>query len=130
MLSEGGREDQQGTAFPRLCGCSRRFGDTFTGAGCGIPAIRSDEELAIELLIAKSVHLHPGNFYDFPSGGFLAVGLFSPQRYGLCAGDGQRARSSTVRTPHSSVAAAMPPTMRILLGIHNLVDDAQLAYNL
>jgi len=78
VLSEGGREDQQGMAFPRLCGCSRRFGDTFTGAGCGIPAIRSDEELAIELLIAKSVHLHPGNFYDFPSGGFLAVGLFNP----------------------------------------------------
>jgi hypothetical protein len=36
----------------------------------------------------------------------------------------------TYTTPHSSGATAMPPTMRILLCFHNLVDDAQLTYNL
>jgi hypothetical protein len=75
---EGDRGNQQGTAFPRLCARLRRLGDPFTGAGCGIPAIPSDEELAIELLTAKSASLHPGNFYDFPSDGFLVAS--QPQR--------------------------------------------------
>jgi alanine-synthesizing transaminase len=42
-----------------------------------VPAIRSDEELALELLAAKSVYVHPGHFYDFPSDGFLVVSLIS-----------------------------------------------------
>ena len=40
-----------------------------------VPATRSDEDLAIELLEATGVHLHPGHFYDFPSEGFLVISL-------------------------------------------------------
>jgi len=42
-----------------------------------IPAIRSDEELAIGLLHSKGVYLHPGHFYDFPPEGYLIVGLIT-----------------------------------------------------
>ena len=44
-----------------------------------IPAIRSDEDLALELLTAKSVYVHPGHFYDFPTDGFLVVSLITPE---------------------------------------------------
>src|SRR6266404_922535 len=44
-----------------------------------VPAIRSDEDLALELLTAKSVYVHPGHFYDFPSDGFLVVSLITPE---------------------------------------------------
>lgn len=42
-----------------------------------VPATRSDEELAIELLTQKHVYVHPGHFYDFPSEGFLIVSLIT-----------------------------------------------------
>jgi alanine-synthesizing transaminase len=42
-----------------------------------VPATRSDEELAIELLSQKNVYVHPGHFYDFPSDGFLIVSLIT-----------------------------------------------------
>lgn len=42
-----------------------------------VPATRSDEELAIELLMRKNVYVHPGHFYDFPSEGFLIVSLIA-----------------------------------------------------
>ena len=42
-----------------------------------VPATRSDEELAVELLTQKNVHVHPGHFYDFPSEGFLIVSLIT-----------------------------------------------------
>jgi alanine-synthesizing transaminase len=42
-----------------------------------VPAIRSDEELALELLASKDVYVHPGHFYDFPSDGFLVVSLIT-----------------------------------------------------
>jgi aspartate/methionine/tyrosine aminotransferase len=44
-----------------------------------VPAIRSDEDLALELLTAKSVYVHPGHFYDFPSDGFLVVSVITPE---------------------------------------------------
>jgi len=44
-----------------------------------VPATRSDEELALELLEARGVYVHPGHFYDFPSEGYLVVSLISPQ---------------------------------------------------
>jgi alanine-synthesizing transaminase len=40
-----------------------------------VPVTRSDEDLAIELLRAKSVLVHPGHFYDFASDGYLVVSL-------------------------------------------------------
>jgi len=43
-----------------------------------VPAIRSDEDLALELLTSQNVYVHPGHFYDFPSDGFLVVSLITP----------------------------------------------------
>ncbi len=43
-----------------------------------VPVTRSDEELALELLAAKSVYVHPGHFYDFPSEGHVVVSLIAP----------------------------------------------------
>src|SRR5262249_8406816 len=44
-----------------------------------VPAVRSDEELAIQLLEARSVLVHPGHFYDFPAEGHLIVSLITPE---------------------------------------------------
>jgi len=43
-----------------------------------VPITGSDEELAIQLLLEKSVFVHPGHFYDFPSDGYLVVSLLTP----------------------------------------------------
>lgn len=43
-----------------------------------VPATRSDEDLAIEILRQRSVLVHPGHFYDFPSDGYLIVSLITP----------------------------------------------------
>ena len=45
-----------------------------------VPAIRSDTELAIELLETKGVYIHPGHFYDFPGDGYLIVSLITPEQ--------------------------------------------------
>jgi alanine-synthesizing transaminase len=42
-----------------------------------VPATRSDEELAIELLEQDGVYLHPGHFYGFPVEGYLVVSLIA-----------------------------------------------------
>jgi alanine-synthesizing transaminase len=42
-----------------------------------VPATRSDEDLAIELLARKNVYVHPGHLYDFPADGFLVVSLIT-----------------------------------------------------
>jgi len=44
-----------------------------------VPVTRSDEDLALELLAAKGVYLHPGHFYDFPSRGTVVVSLITPE---------------------------------------------------
>ena len=44
-----------------------------------VPATRSDEELAIDLLEKHDVYLHPGHFYDFPADGYLVVSLITPE---------------------------------------------------
>ena len=43
-----------------------------------VPAIESDEELAIRLLEENGVYLHPGHFYGFPAEGYLVVSLIAP----------------------------------------------------
>ena len=45
-----------------------------------VPVTRSDEELAIELVREKSVMVHPGHFYDFPSDGYLVLSLITNQQ--------------------------------------------------
>jgi aspartate/methionine/tyrosine aminotransferase len=44
-----------------------------------VPAMRSDEELALELL-EDGVYVHPGHFYDFPVDGYVVVSLITPER--------------------------------------------------
>jgi alanine-synthesizing transaminase len=60
--------------------CSRL---TVEGGWSGVlrvPATRSDEDLAIELLTAQGVSVHPGHFYEFASDGYLVVSLITPER--------------------------------------------------
>jgi alanine-synthesizing transaminase len=45
-----------------------------------IPATRSDEELAIDLLEKHDVYLHPGHYYDFPGDGYLVVSVITPEQ--------------------------------------------------
>lgn len=44
-----------------------------------LPATRSDEDLAIELLSRKGVYVHPGHFYDFPQDGYLVLSLITSE---------------------------------------------------
>ncbi len=56
---------------------------TVEGGWCAVlrvPATRSDEDLAIELLAARGVNVHPGHFYEFASDGYLVVSLLTPER--------------------------------------------------
>ena len=57
--------------------CARLVVESGWYAVLRVPATRSDEELAIELLNQKNVYVHPGHFYDFPSDGFLIVSLIT-----------------------------------------------------
>jgi alanine-synthesizing transaminase len=43
-----------------------------------VPAIQSDEDLAIRLLEEKSVLVHPGHFYEFADDGYLVISLIGP----------------------------------------------------
>ena len=43
-----------------------------------VPAVRSDEDLAIHLLEKHGVVIHPGHFFDFPADGYLVVSLITP----------------------------------------------------
>jgi aspartate/methionine/tyrosine aminotransferase len=45
-----------------------------------LPAMRSDEDLAIELLEKHDVYVHPGHFYDFSGDGYLVVSLITPEQ--------------------------------------------------
>jgi alanine-synthesizing transaminase len=45
-----------------------------------VPATRSDEELAIDLLEKHEVYVHPGHFYDFPGEGYMVVSLITPEQ--------------------------------------------------
>ncbi len=43
-----------------------------------VPALQSDEDLAIDLLRKVAVLVHPGHFYDFPNDGYLVLSLITP----------------------------------------------------
>ncbi len=42
-----------------------------------VPVTQTDDELAVDLLRRKSVLVHPGHFYDFPSDGYLVLSLIT-----------------------------------------------------
>jgi len=58
--------------------CGRLEAEGGWNAVIRVPATRTDEELAIELLANRGVYVHPGHFYDFPSEGFVVVSLVVP----------------------------------------------------
>ena len=43
-----------------------------------VPAVQSDEELALRLFEEQGIVIHPGHFYDFPQEGYLIVSLITP----------------------------------------------------
>jgi alanine-synthesizing transaminase len=45
-----------------------------------VPATRSDDDLAVELLTTKGIYVHPGHFYDFQGDGYLIVSLIMQER--------------------------------------------------
>jgi aspartate/methionine/tyrosine aminotransferase len=60
--------------------CSRLAVEGGWCAVLRVPATRSDEDLAIELLTTQGIYVHPGHFYDFPSEGYLVVSLIAQAR--------------------------------------------------
>jgi alanine-synthesizing transaminase len=59
--------------------CSRLEVEGGWNAVIRVPATRSDEELALELLTSRGVYVHPGHFYDFTSEGIVVVSLIMPE---------------------------------------------------
>ncbi len=49
-------------------------------AALRVPATRSDEDLAIELLEKQDVYVHPGHFFEFPGDGYLVLSLIAPEQ--------------------------------------------------
>jgi len=43
-----------------------------------VPAVQSDEELAVRLLEERNVLVHPGHFYDFADQGYVVISLLTP----------------------------------------------------
>ena len=43
-----------------------------------VPAVRTEEEIVLDLLEAHDVLVHPGYFYDFPAGAWVVVSLLAP----------------------------------------------------
>lgn len=60
--------------------CSRMEVEAGWYAVLRVPAIRPDEDLALELLETSGVYLHPGHFYEFAGDGYLVVSLITPER--------------------------------------------------
>ena len=59
--------------------CQRLIVEAGWYAVLRVPVTQTDEELAVELLRQKSVLVHPGHFYDFPSDGYLVLSLITPE---------------------------------------------------
>jgi len=59
--------------------CSRLVVEGGWCAVLKVPATRSDEDLAIDLLHLRDVSVHPGHFYDFSSDGYLVVSLLTTE---------------------------------------------------
>ncbi len=60
--------------------CSRLDVEAGWYAVLRVPAVRPDEDLALDLLETTGVYLHPGHFYDFTGDGYLVVSLITPEQ--------------------------------------------------
>jgi aspartate/methionine/tyrosine aminotransferase len=66
--------DQQ---LPNHPSCTRLQVEGGWYAVLRVPAIESDEDLAVRLLRKANVSVHPGHFYDFPNEGYLVLSLIT-----------------------------------------------------
>jgi aspartate/methionine/tyrosine aminotransferase len=69
-----GELDRQLAATPS---CTRLDMEGGWYAVVRVPALRSDEGLAIDLLRSEAVVVHPGHFYDFPNDGYLVLSMIT-----------------------------------------------------
>ena len=60
--------------------CSRLACEGGWTAILRVPALQSDEELAIALLKERGVQVHPGHFYDFAQPGHIALSSIVPEQ--------------------------------------------------
>jgi len=60
--------------------CSRLACEAGWNVVLRVPATRSDEDLALDLLREKNVLVHPGHFYDFSQDGFLVLSLIAREK--------------------------------------------------
>lgn len=74
--------------------CSRLSVEGGWCAVLRVPATGSDEDLAMELLKAQGVSVHPGHYYEFPKDGYLIVSLLTS---GQTFGEGMRRLFETVK---------------------------------
>jgi aspartate/methionine/tyrosine aminotransferase len=44
-----------------------------------VPGTRTDDEVALTLLESGDVYVHPGHFFDFPTGGYLVLSLITAE---------------------------------------------------
>ncbi len=65
--------------FARQTTCQRLHVEGGWYAVLRVPVTQTDDELAVTLLRGKSVLVHPGHFYDFPSDGYLVLSLITTQ---------------------------------------------------
>jgi aspartate/methionine/tyrosine aminotransferase len=63
----------------RQSACNRLLCEGGWAAVLRVPAIHSDEDLAIALLSKEGVYVHPGHFYDFAQPGHIIVSLIVPE---------------------------------------------------
>ena len=62
----------------RPTACARLVSEGGWTAVLRVPALQSDDDLAIALLKEREVHVHAGHFYDFAQPGYLVVSLIVP----------------------------------------------------
>jgi alanine-synthesizing transaminase len=60
--------------------CNQLACDGGWSAVLRVPAVESDEDLALALLTRCGVHVHPGHLYDFARPGHLVVSLIVPEQ--------------------------------------------------
>jgi aspartate/methionine/tyrosine aminotransferase len=59
--------------------CNRLSCEGGWSAVLRVPAVQSDEDLAISLLTEQRVYVHPGHFYDFAQPGYAVISLIVPE---------------------------------------------------
>lgn len=64
--------------FTEDCPCSRLRTEGGWYGVLRIPSVLGDESYALHLLENYNVFVHPGSFYDFPSGDYLVLSLITP----------------------------------------------------